>query len=336
MCKIYEKTQADYNAFEAKISRLRKRIPAGCPIPALIRYAIKADRCRFDHADYWADNTAGVHDCMRKYIFGQCRGPSPRKTRGTSSLAKPASRRCAESSSPDPDRGLLLFILSCWYNLQLPADDVWTTHLAKHAKWIAGSSGRPRHYRDALVKPHQIRTKRVAEACRGGISQWFVETINAIAEQHGRRPGNLSRFVAKVGTDLYAAPPDLVNPLAAGCLPDGYNGPHHKRLWMLIMLLTRDRSAVRCLFTSALSQHRSPRLNGRKALERWYDPSYFDPVECELPVDSRVADAWNRMCARINRPDLKRTTPSGIARQARMLARRHGQSPSIFDTLLYC
>ena len=68
-------------------------------------------------------------------------------------------------------------------------------------------------------------------------------------------------------TDLYAAPPALAKPLAAGLLPDGYGGPHHKRLWMLVMLLRRDNSAVRCLFIRALSQHRSRRLNGRKALE---------------------------------------------------------------------
>jgi hypothetical protein len=322
MCKICEKTQADYDAFEAKIRRLRKKIPEGCPVPELICYAVTADRRRFDHEDYWADNTAGVHDHLRRYIFGQCRSQPPHRTQGT--------------FAPDPDRGLLLFILSCWYNLQLPADDVWTTHLVKHAQWIAGSRGRPRHYLDALVKPHQIRTKRVADASWGGISRWFVETINAIADEYGRQPGNLSRFVSRMCTDLYAAPPALAKPLAAGLLPDGYGGPHHKRLWMLVMLLRRDNSAVRCLFIRALSQHRSRRLNGRKALERWYDPSYFDPMECELPVDSRVADSWDWMCTRIDRPELKRTTPSSIARQARLLARRQGQSPSIFDALLYC
>jgi hypothetical protein len=322
MCKVHEKTQTDYEAFEAKINRLRKGIPTGCPVPELIRYAVTADRCRFDHADYWADNTAGVHDHLQEYIFGQYHGRPPRGARKT--------------CGPDADRGLLLLILSCWYNLRLPADDVWTTHLVRHAEWIDGSRGRPRHYYDTLVKPHQIRTKRVADARRGGISQWFVETINGIAEQHGRQEGNLSRFVGRVCTDLYKAPPALAKPLAAGRLPDGYRGPHHKRLWMLVMLLRRDNSAVRCLFTRALSRHQWSGLDGRKALERWYDASYFDPVECELPVDSRVTHFWNWMCTRIRRLDLKRTTPSGIARQARLLARGHGRSPSIFDALLYC
>jgi hypothetical protein len=322
MCKICEKTQVDYDAFEAKISRLRKKIPAGCPVPELIRYAVTADDCRFDHEDYWADNTAGVHDHLREYIFGQGCGQPPRG----------APKTCG----PDPDRGLLLFILSCWYNLQLPADAVWTTHLVRHAQWIDGSHDRPRHYYDTLVAPHQVRTKRVADTYRDGISQWFVQTINAIANRYGRRPDNLSRFVSTMCTDLYKAPPALAKPLAAGRLPDGYGGPHHKRLWMLVMLLRRDNGAVRCLFTRALSRHQSPGLNGRQALERWYDASYFDPVECELPVDSRVADSWDWMCTRIRRPDLKRTTPSGIARQARLLARGHGQSPSVFDALLYC
>jgi hypothetical protein len=186
------------------------------------------------------------------------------------------------------------------------------------------------------VAPHQFRTKRVADTYQDGISQWFVQTINAIANRYGRRPGNLSRFVGTMCTDLYAAPPALAKPLAAGRLPDGYGGPHHKRLWRLVMLLRRDHGAVRCLFTRALAQHQSPGLNGCKALERWYDPSYFNPLECELPVDSRVAGSWNRMCARLRRPGLQRTKSSGIARQARLLARGHGQSPSIFDALLYC
>jgi len=333
MCKVHEKTQVDYDAFEAEIRRLQQAIPAECPIPELIRYATAADRRRFDYADYWADNTVGIHDHLRKYIFGQCSSKSPRRVRGASSLTAP--RLCGWSDDPDPDRGLLLFILSCWYNMQLPAEDVWTRHLVRHDGWIAGSRGRPSHRFDASVAPHQLRTTRVAEACRGGISSWFVRTINAIADRYGPRQGNLSRFVSQVCTDLYAAPPDLAKPLAAGRLPDGYSGPHHKRLWMLVMLLRRDNGAVRCLFTRALCQHHAPRLNGRQALDRWYDPSYFDPVECELPVDSRVVESWNRLCTRIDRPEWQRQTPSAIARQARILARGQGQSPSTFDALLY-
>ena len=34
-------TQADYDAFEAKIRRLRKKIPEGCPVPELICYAMQ-------------------------------------------------------------------------------------------------------------------------------------------------------------------------------------------------------------------------------------------------------------------------------------------------------
>src|SRR5919204_2165475 len=136
MCKVREKTQADYDAFEAEIKRRRTAVPAGCPTPALIRYAVEADRRRSDHEDYWADNTTGVYDHVRTYIFGHDSGRSPRRARGTSSRAALASR---------PGGGQPVRAVDAW-------------HLDRHV-WRQRED--PDHRRH--VFPHQLSRRRELE-----------------------------------------------------------------------------------------------------------------------------------------------------------------------------
>jgi hypothetical protein len=109
-----------------------------------------------------------------------------------------------------------------------------------------------------------------------------------------------------------------------------------KRLWLLLRSLRRDNSLVRCLFERALSRVD----NGQKALGYWYDDNYFDPKECQLPVDDWVKKNWIELMngsAFSSRQQLEQfadaVKPRVVAEQAKKLAEQHDISPSAFDVL---
>jgi len=48
---------------------------------------------------------------------------------------------------------------------------------------------------------------------------------------------------------------------------------------------------MKCLFTRALSEVEG----GKSAVQYWFDNQYLNPLDCELPVDTRVLTSWNEM-----------------------------------------
>jgi hypothetical protein len=65
------------------------------------------------------------------------------------------------------------------------------------------------------------------------------------------------------------------------------------------------------------------------------DPQYFDPIECELPVDRRVSANWNNAFGRLKMLDFQTKNTSHVAKKARSFARENGFSPSVFDAILF-
>jgi hypothetical protein len=231
-------------------------------------------------------------------------------------------------SNPDPDEGLLLFTLSCWLDMQAPFITVWTTYLRQAKNWIDGKGSVPRGKYPATT-PHLLLTRKTIQT-QESISQWFVQKITGIAEKHGRASGNLYRLAGEVCNDLYSKS-GVVDSLRNGVLPNSFSGGDHKRFWMYMMFLRRDSSVVKCLFTRALSKFD----NGQRAVEYWYDPEYFNPIECELPVDRRVSANWNGTFEKLKMLDFQTENTSNVAKKARSFARENGFSPSVLDAILF-
>lgn len=74
---------------------------------------------------------------------------------------------------------------------------------------------------------------------------------------------------------------------------------------------------------------------GKEAVDYWYNPEYFDPNECELPVDSRVLSNWNDVFENMGMKDLLAKDPPHVSQKARKLAKQYRISPSAFDAILF-
>jgi hypothetical protein len=205
---------------------------------------------------------------------------------------------------------------------------VWSRYLQQAKNWIDGKGPIPRGSFTATTT-HLMLTKKSIEKY-GNISQWFIQKINSITENRGKAKGNIYRLAGEICNDLYSKP-NAVNSLRNGIRPNLFSGGNHKRFWMYMMFLRRDNSVVRCLFTRALSKFD----NGQRAVQYWYDPRYFDPIECELPVDRRVSANWNSAFGRLKMLDFQTENTSHVAKKARSLARENGFSPSVFDAILF-
>jgi hypothetical protein len=260
--------------------------------------AKRIDKLRFDTGDEWGE--PAIFHTVRSLIF----------------------------SNPNPDEGLILFTLACWLDMQAAYTTVWTTYLRQTKLWIDGKGPIPRGS-FCHTTTHLLLTKRSVEAFKG-IGQWFVQKITEIAENHGNEKGNVYRLAGEMCSDLYSKP-EMVDSLRDGVLPNGFSGGNHKRFWMYMMFLRRDNSVVRCLFTRALSKFD----NGQKAVQYWYDPRCFDPIECELPVDRRVLANWNSIFAKLRKPNLQTESTSLVAAKAKSFARENGFSSSVFDAILF-
>lgn len=237
--------------------------------------------------------------------------------------------------NPDPEEGLLLFVLTAWLDLQARYTCVWNQMLPQTQGWLnttAWTDPGAETPRDGfpLTRPHLLKTIATLAnpAYSRSIARWFTSAVTEIVEDNGTRKGNLYRFVSRVYADLYEAKYlAFLRAMASGRLPDDYQGTHYKRLWMLMMFLTRDEGVIRCLLRRALSKV----PGGEEALEYWADNRYFDSAECELPVDVRVNEAWKKLPFAGGSP----LSVEAVARQARELARSASSSPSAFDALLF-
>jgi len=260
--------------------------------------ARRMDKLRFDTGDEWGEPT--IFHTVRRLIF----------------------------SNPNPDEGLLLFTLSCWLDMQAAYTTVWTTYLRQTKLWVDGKGPIPRG-NFCHTTTHLLLTRRSIEKYKG-IGQWFVQKITEIVEKHGHEKGNVYRLAGEICSDLYSKP-DAASLLRSGFLPNNFSGGDHKRFWMFMMFIRRDNSVIKCLFTRALERFDK----GQRAIRYWYDPEYFDPIECELPVDRRVSANWNSAFGRLKMPDFQTENTSHVAKKARSLAQENGFSPSVFDAILF-
>jgi len=228
-------------------------------------------------------------------------------------------------NNSDAEKGLLLFVICIWMSYREKAKTVWTKHLVNADNWISGRrSTPPQHRMPSSVTPLLNKTRNVA-INSGSIANWFADAIETIASPpDGMRLGNIYRMAGYVLLHLLDAASknwnDYVKLEKRQCALLG----DWKRLWLLLMYLRRDNSLVRCLFERALGGLN----NGKRALQYWYDDNYFDPKECQLPVDKWVKDNWSL----IMKPS-KKLSGKDVAGDAIALASRHGVSPSVFDVL---
>ena len=235
--------------------------------------------------------------------------------------------------NPDTDKGLLLFVLGCWLDLQKPYTQVWTSLLLQTDKWLDNHAWQdvetelPRGSFQQ-TKPHLLKTIRTLRMYQKSFAAWFTKTVLSIVVENGAQRGNLYRFVSKVCEDLYSATSKpFQKAIGSGWLSDSYQDEHYKRLWMFVMFLRRDTFAIRCLLKRSLESL----PQGQEAFHYWIDDTYFDPTECELPVDSRVLAHWNNLGFAVS----PQTDNRRVAMEARKLARAHSVSPASFDAILF-
>ena len=260
--------------------------------------ARRIDKLRFDTGDEWGEST--IFQTVRRLIF----------------------------SNPDPDEGLLLFTYGCWLDMQARYVTVWTTYLTQAKNWVYGMGPVPRGNFPPTTN-HLLLTRETLKKY-GTISQWFLQKINEIAEKHGPAKGNIYRLAGEICSELYSKP-DVISELRQGVLPHNFSGGDHKRFWMFMMFLRRDNSIVRCLFTRALNRYEG----GQRAIKNWYDSEFFDPIECELPVDTWVSTNWNRIAEKLKLATFRKEYTAKVAAKARELTRKNNLSPSILDAILF-
>lgn len=228
-------------------------------------------------------------------------------------------------NNSDPNQGLLLYILCNWLDYQRGTAWVWSTGLKESSAWLpvynsknpprAGMLGLDAHLRKT------VDTSKVA----GSISQWFADNIIAIATHHPKQPGNIYRIAGLLFHDLLQ-PANRKQNTDGKTLRSGQVAllGDWKRLWVLLRSLRRNNGIVRCLFERALKTV----SQGQQAADYWYDDSYFDPNECQLPVDRRVKQNWIAIMKLSDN-----TRRRDVALDAMKLASAHNVSPSVFDIL---
>jgi len=227
--------------------------------------------------------------------------------------------------NPDPNKGLLLYIICNVMDYQMRTERVWSDLLVEANGWI-GSYSRKAPPRKGMPGLNAHLVKIVSTTIRSGsISNWFASKIVSIASNNPTGHGNIYRIVGSMFLELLN-PPKTKQCKQGKLLMNGKCAllGDWKRLWIIVRGLRRDNSLIRCLFERALSTAAA----GQKAIQYWYDENYFDPKECELPVDKWVKDRWIEIMK--SSSNLKR---KGVAEGAKHLAFGHNVSPSIFDVL---
>ena len=137
-----------------------------------IKEAVKLDKFRFETSYEWYEPVTYKH--TKKYIF----------------------------ENPNPDKGLLLFFLCCWLDLQMDYRIIWSRLLEEASYWIDDPERYeiPRGSYPATA-PNLVKTLNVANSF-GNISSWFIETILNIAKENYKNKGNLYRFVGHIMSNL--------------------------------------------------------------------------------------------------------------------------------------
>jgi hypothetical protein len=179
MCYLCDGASEDYEGYLSSVTTLRARV---ADEDTFLANAAEADRLRFERSPEWSESPIAAS--VRDRIF----------------------------LNPDPDEGLLLFILAAWLDLQAPYIRVWNQMLKQAQEWLRGSAwhdpsaGLPRGA-FAPTRPHLLKTVRALAPSQYSrrISAWFASTIIDIVEHHSIRRGNLYRFVGAVCGDLYEA-----------------------------------------------------------------------------------------------------------------------------------
>ena len=96
------------------------------------------------------------------------------------------------------------------------------------------------------------------------------------------------------------------------------------------MYIRRDRCAVKCLITRALSQY----SDGLSALDYWYDDNMLDPRECSLPFDSTVLANWNIIFQKLGYSQFISDSFERVRSSSQKLAIQYDIPPSAFHALL--
>jgi len=223
------------------------------------------------------------------------------------------------------DKGLLLFFICCWLDMQSRYKIVWSNYLRKAVDWIEDPE---RFERPRGNYPHtypQIdKTLSVAKKNKY-ISNWFINTILKIVKENGKEKGNLYRFVGHAMTDLLEPGKSKENKIY--WLSEGYPEliGEWKRVWMFIMFLRRDRNMIKNLLTKAVNKKK----DGIKALDYWYDSKYFSEKESEIPVDVRVKDAWPKLWG------FEEQNEKTVGYNIHKIANDYKIPPSTFDVIFF-
>lgn len=260
-----------------------------------INESVKLDKFRFETSYEWYEPK--TYEYVRKYII----------------------------ENPNPDKGLLLFFLCCWLDMQMNYKIVWSTFLEEAAGWIEDpvESKRPR---GSFIHTAPNIEKTLSVVVRDkSISDWFIKTVNRIIKENGKRKGNLYGFVGHIMTELLTPSESLKTKiywLTSGSVALIGNW---KRVWMLLMFLRRDKNIVKKLLTRALEDKK----HGKKAIDYWYDQYYFNENESELPVDKRIKDWWPRLWGK------GELSEKSVGYKAHEIAKRYKIPPSTFDAIFF-
>ncbi len=225
----------------------------------------------------------------------------------------------------DPDRGLLLYIICNLMDYQMKSEKVWSDLLERANDWISDYKWKepPRKDMPGLAGHLQKIVETANKS--GSISKWFVHKIIDTALNYPTGYGNIYRIVGSIFLELLYPPEKKRNRQGAELMSGKCSLlGDWKRLWIIMRGLRRDNSLTRCLFERALISA----SNGQEAIQYWYNDDYFNPKECQLPVDNWVKENWTKIMKTSQK--LKR---KDVARDAMQLASRYNVSPSMFDVL---
>lgn len=246
-----------------------------------------------------------------------------------------------------PERGLALFLMACWLDRQKPYESVWSRGLESLDAWLGPHEtsedawSRGLKYLDAWLameglgdppglpedKEHiRYTVQRGMRGHSGGIPGWFRSVIRHLA---GRRDPNIEKrntygFLGHLMGMFLDLGENAVMDVLRLC-EGGIVLIPYRRAWTALMSLRRDRSLVRCLLTRAL--HALP--DGQEVLRLWYDDDMFPPTQCQLPVDGRVKEGFQRLFPGSARNEAE------LMRRAKEFADREHISPSSFDVLFF-
>jgi len=253
------------------------------------------DKFRFDTSYEWYEPV--TYSYTKKYIF----------------------------ENPDPDKGLLLFFLCCWLDLQMDYRIVWSKYLEKTANWIEDPKNIkiPRGRYPATEK-NLIKTLNVSNES-GNISNWLKNKFLEIVKENPNGNGNIYRLAGHIMSDLLEPSQELNSTI--GRLKYGYTDllGNWKRLWMLVMFLRKDRNIIKKLLIKAFKN----KENGLEALSSWYKKDCFDDNESELPVDIRIREKWPKLW------NIASMTEKEVAITAHRIAGTYKIPSSTFDVIFF-